>query len=241
MKLTGKIAVITGGGRGIGRSIALAYAREGARVLVAARTADEIAETVWLIEELGREAKAVQVDIRDVDQIDYLAEQTIQLYGKPHILVNSAGEAMRAQVQEVNEEMWDTIHGTLLKGTFFTTRAFLPSFIDQRQGNIINIGAPIDKLAMPNFAAYASAKWGVEGLTRALAKELRRYGVNVNALHPGGFADTRLARHLAPDAAKNALPPDDVTAAAIFLATQEPRGTSGETINTYLWNKEHAA
>jgi 3-oxoacyl-[acyl-carrier protein] reductase len=120
-----------------------------------------------------------------------------------------------------------------------TSRAFLPHMAAQQQGNIINIGAPIEKLALPGFSAYAAAKWGVEGFTRALAKEVRRDGINVNALHPGGYADTRLLRQIAPEARKGVLAPDTITTAATFLATQEARGTSGEIINTYAWNKQH--
>lgn len=237
MQLHQKTAIITGGGRGIGRAIAIAYAREGARVVVAARSTDEIAETVWLIEELGQRAHAVQVDVRQRNQVEHLVEQTIQLYGKPHILVNSAGVGLRAPLHETSEEHWDTVHDTLLKGPYLMTRTVLPYLVEQGQGNIINIGAPIEKLALPGFAAYCAAKYGVEGLTRTLAKELRRYGINVNALHPGGSVDTRLKRELAPNTTRDILSPESVTEAAIFLAAQAPRGLSGEIINTRLWQQ----
>lgn len=235
MQLEGKIALVTGGGRGIGRAIALALAHEGARVVVAARSADEIAETVWLIEEQGRQAQAVQADLRDQSQIAFVVEQTVQTYGKPHILVNSAGVGLRATIDEVTEEAWETVHGSLLRATFFTTQAVVPHMIELKQGNIINISAPIEKLGMPGFSVYSSAKWGVEGMTRALAKELRRFGINVNALHPGGFADTRLARQLAPQAASSAFAPESVTDAAIYLASLAPRAMGGTTLDTHTW------
>jgi 3-oxoacyl-[acyl-carrier protein] reductase len=235
MQLTETIAVITGGGRGIGRAIALAYAREGARVVVAARTTDEIAETAWLIRDMGQQAHAVQADVRLSQHVEHLVTQTLQTYGPPQVVVNSAGVAQRAPLHETTEETWDAMHDTLLKGTYMVTRAFLPHLVEQGHGNIINIGAPIEKLALPGFAAYCAAKYGVEGLTRALAKELRRHGINVNALHPGASADTQLQRDLMPEAKKGIVSPDQVTDAAIFLATQPPRGQSGDIINTHEW------
>jgi 3-oxoacyl-[acyl-carrier protein] reductase len=237
MKLQNTVAIITGAGRGIGRAVALGYAREGARVVVAARSADEIAETVWLIEELGHQAHAVQTDVRDSEQVDHLVAQTLQHYGAPDILVNSAGIGLRAPLVEINEEQWDTVHETLLKGTYLATRACLPHMADQGRGNIINIGAPIEKLALPGFSAYCSAKYGVEGLTRALAKEVRRHGININALHPGGYIDTSLMRQIAPEASKGVLPPDDIVQAAIVLAAQKPKGRSGEVINAHTWEQ----
>lgn len=236
MKLHNTIAVITGAGRGIGRAIALAYASEGARVVAAARSADEIAETVWLIEELGQQARAVQADVRDADQVESLVAQTLQAYGTPQVLVNSAGVGLRAPLPEINEELWDMVHDTLVKGTYLTTRAFLPHLMEQGHGNIINLGAPIDRLALPGFSAYCSAKFAVEGLTRALAKELRRHGINVNALHPGGYVETHLMRQIASEASKGTLPADTIAQAAIELAAQGRRGRSGETIDARQWN-----
>lgn len=237
MQLENKIAVIIGGGRGIGRAVALAYAREGAKVIVAARSADEIAETVWLIEEQGQhqQAIAIPVDVRDSTQVDALVAETLRLAGKPQILVNSAGIGRRAPLLETSEATWDELHSTMLRGTFLATRAFLPHFIEQKQGNVINIGAPVEKLAVPGFSAYSAAKHGVHGLSAALAKELRRYSINVNVLHPGGFANTRLMREAAPEINKGLIDPEAVTVAAIYLAAQPPRGITGEIIDTSNW------
>lgn len=236
MQLQNKVAVIVGGGRGIGRAIALAYAEHGATVVVAARSSDELAETVWLIDEIGNApAHALTVDICDSQQIDHLVAETLRLVGTPHILVNSAGIGFKAPLLETSEDHWNRIHDTLLKGMYLTIRAFLPAFIEQKQGNIITIGAPLEKLAIPGFAAYSAAKYGVQGLTLALAKELRRHSINVNLLHPGGFADTRLMRETVPEVNKGLLSPDSITEAAVALATQPPRGRTGEIINSQQW------
>ncbi|NJK79393.1 MAG: SDR family oxidoreductase [Chloroflexaceae bacterium] len=235
MQLSNKTAVVVGGGRGIGRAIALGFANAGANVVVAARSTDEIAETVWLIEETGHRARAITVDVRDSQQVEQFVEQTIKLLGAPQILVNSAGVARRVPALETSEETWDLLHTTLLKGTFLVTRAFLPHFIEQKGGNIINIGAPVDKLAIPGFSAYSAAKHAVHGLSLAWAKEFRRYSINVNVLHPGGFADTRLMREAAPEVDKGLIAPESVVDAAIYLAAQPPRGVTGEIIDTRKW------
>lgn len=149
MQLTGKTAVITGAGRGLGRAIALAYAREGAAIVAAARSTDEIAETVWLIEELGQRGLAVQVDIRDKAQINNLVTQALTITGRVDVLVNSAGVGLRLPFEETPEHLWDLAFDTLLKGMYLVTQQFLPYFIAQSNGNIINIGAPLERIAVP--------------------------------------------------------------------------------------------
>lgn len=236
MQLAEKVAVITGAGRGLGRAIALAYAREGAAVVAAARSADDVAETAWLVEELGQRALAVPMDVRAADQVAYLVARTNETFGGMHILVNSAGVGLRKPFEETSEVMWDNVLDTLLKGTYLVTKGFLPQLIHRRYGNIINIGAPLERITVPGFAAYSSAKYGVEGLTRVLAKELRRYGINVNALHPGSFADTRMVRETVPEAAGRLRSPDMITPAAIGLAAQDCRGKTGLIVDAQLWD-----
>lgn len=236
MQLAEKVAVITGAGRGLGRAIALAYAREGAAVVAAARSADDVAETAWLVEELGQKALAVPTDVRAADQVAHLVARTNEMFGSVHILVNSAGVSLRKPFEETSEDLWDNVFDTLLRGTYLVTRGFLPQLIQQRYGNIINIGAPLERIAVPGFAAYCSAKYGVEGLTRVLAKELRRHGINVNVLHPGGFADTRMVRETVPEAAGKLLSPDVITPAAIALAAQDRRGKTGLVVDAQQWD-----
>lgn len=235
-QLTAQTAIITGAGRGLGRAIALAYAREAAAVVVAARNADDVSETAWLIEELGQRSLPVATDVRVAAEVERLVEQTRDAFGRIDILVNCAGVGLRAPFEETDEAEWDAVLDTLLKGVYLVTRACLPQMIEQRAGNIINIGAPLERIAVPGFAAYAAAKYGVDGMTRVLAKELRGYGINVNALHPGGFADTQMVRATAPEVTKGLLPPEIITAAAVALAAQGPRGKTGQVIDARTWD-----
>jgi len=237
-KLQGKTALVTGGGRGLGRAIALALAEAGAAVAVAARSADEIAETAWLIEEHGGKALAFTVDVRSSTAVQTLIAQVRDGFGSVQILVNSAGVGLRTPMHETSEEQWDAVLDTLLKGTFLVSRAVLPMMIEQGAGNIINLGAPLDKIAVPGFAAYYAAKAGVDGLTRVMAKDLRRFGINVNALHPGGFADTRMVRETVPDVRTGLLSPTEIGPAAVALAVQSPRGQTGQVIDAHVWARE---
>lgn len=235
MRLEGKTALVTGGGSGLGRAIALAYAREGARVVVASRNADDIAETVWLIEELGFAALGVPTDVRDAAQVDALLATVQQQFGAVQILVNSAGVGLRMPVHETTEAQWDAVVDTLLKSTFLVSRAVLPAMIAQGSGNIINVGAPLERIAVPGFAAYYAAKCGVDGLTKVMAKDLRRYGVNVNAVHPGGFADTRMVRETVPEVKTGLLDPEIIGPVAVELAALKPRARTGQIIDAHTW------
>lgn len=235
MKLNGKTALITGGGRGLGRAIALAFAQEGAAVAVVARSADEVAETVWLIEEQGGRAVAIPGDVRRGDEVAQIAHAAREALGPIGILVNSAGVGLRAPVQETTEEQWDAVMDTLLKGSFLAARAIIPQMIELGGGNIINLGAPLEKIAVPGFAAYYAAKSGVDGLTRVMAKDLRRHGINVNAVHPGGFADTVMVRTTVPEVRTGLLSTDEIGPAAVALATLQPRTQTGQIIDAHAW------
>jgi 3-oxoacyl-[acyl-carrier protein] reductase len=233
VKLSGKTALVTGGGRGLGRAIALAFAQEGAAVAVAARTSDEVAETAWLIEEQGGRAVALVADVRQAEAVGQLVAEVNAQLGPIAVLVNSAGISLRAPVQETTEEQWDAVSDTLLKGTFLASRAVIPQMIEQGGGNIINLGAPLDKIATPGFAAYYAAKCAVDGLTRVMAKDLRRYGINVNAVHPGGFVETRLMRTAVPEVRTGLLAPEMIGPAALALAALPPRSRTGQIIDAH--------
>ncbi len=234
MQLHGKTALVTGAGRGLGRAMALALAQAGAAVAVLARSEDEIAETAWLIEEHGGRALPLRADVRDAAELAMAAEQTQAVFGPISVLINSAGVGVRAPVNELRESDWDTTIDTLLKGSFLAAQAVLPQMIGLGAGNIINVGAPLDRIALPGFAAYYAAKCGVDGLTKVMAKDLRRYGINVNALHPGGYVDTRLLRSMVPDLRGQLLAATVVAPVAVSLAAEPPRGKSGQIIDAHV-------
>jgi 3-oxoacyl-[acyl-carrier protein] reductase len=240
MVLLGKTALVVGGGRGLGRAIALALAKAGAAVAVAARTGDEVAETAWLIEDLGGKALALTADVRDSAAVDAMVNQVAESLGPINTLVNSAGVGLRAPILETSEAQWDAVIDTLLKGTFLTSRAVGPQMVALGGGNIINVSAPLDRITVPGFAAYYAAKCGVEGLTKLMAKDLRRFGINVNAVHPGGFADTRLVRETVPEARAGLLPPDEIGPVAVALAALPPRSQTGQTLDAHQWRSEAA-
>lgn len=233
MQLAGQGVIITGGGRGLGRAAALALAEAGAHVAVIARSSDEIAETVWLIEETGGKALGLSVDVRNSAALEQAIIEAQQQLPPIRTLVTAAGVGLRLPIQDTSEAQWDDVHDTLLKGTFLAVKATLPHLIQAGGGNIILFGAPLDKIAVPGFAAYYAAKAGVDGLARVMAKDLRRYGINVNQLHPGGFADTRMVRTTVPEVKSGLLDPAEIGPSVVELAALAPRASTGQTIDAH--------
>lgn len=240
--LTGKTALITGGGRGIGRAIALTFAQHGARVAVAARTREQV-ETV--AQEIGDNAVALVCDVSNADQVAEILAGT-----KPDILVNNAGVAESAAFVNTTDELWHRHLAINLSGTFYCTRAALPAMLERGWGRIINIASIAAKTGAPYIAAYAASKHGVLGLTRSLALEVASRGITVNAICPG-YVDTEMtsrgvekitaktgrSAEEALDALKKMSPqnrlttPEEVAALALLLASEEGRGINGQGIN----------
>ena len=240
--LTGKTALITGGGRGIGRAIALLFAQQGARVAVAARTRDQV-ETV--AREIGDNAVALVCDVSNPDQVAGIFADV-----KPDILVNNAGIAESATFVNTTDELWQRHLAINLSGTFYCTRAALPAMLERGWGRIINIASIAAKTGAPYIAAYAASKHGVLGLTRSLAMEVAARGITVNAICPG-YVDTEMtsrgveqitaktgrSAEEALEALKKMSPqhrlttPEEVAALALLLASHEGRGINGQGIN----------
>ena len=246
--LNSKIALITGGGRGIGRAIALAFAREGARVVVSSRTADQVEAVA---KEIGGEAVALVCDVADPDSVNTMFSRAQQALGRgPDILVNNAGIAESATLVNTDDELWHRHLNTNLSGTFYCTRAALPSMIQERWGRIINVASIAGKTGAPYISAYAASKHGVLGLTRSVAHEVATLGITANAICPG-YVDTEMvsrgiekitsrtgrSEEEALETLKNMSPQhrlvtvEEVAAVALLLASNEGRGINGQAIN----------
>jgi meso-butanediol dehydrogenase/(S,S)-butanediol dehydrogenase/diacetyl reductase len=185
MKLEGKVALVTGGGRGIGRGIALALAGEGADVAVADIDYPNAQKVTEEIEALGRQAIAIKVDVTKWDQVLAMTKQTIKELGQIDILVNNAGVVGVALVEELEEEAWDRVMDVNAKGTFLCCKAVIPHMKRRGSGKIINVASIAGKNGYATLAHYCASKFAVVGFTNALAKEVAGDNVTVNAICPG--------------------------------------------------------
>lgn len=241
-KLTGKVALITGGSSGIGRSAAILFAREGARVVVASRRHKEGQETVKLIAQAGGEALFVPTDVTRAAEVDALVQATKQRFGRLDIALNNAGTTGRlGPIIEQDEASWrETIDGNLTS-TFLSVRYQIPAIVASGGGSIINVSSVVGTgIAFPGAAMYAAAKAGVVGLTKSLALEYAKAGVRVNALLPGGV-DTPMFRSTMGATAESAAyiaglhalgrvaRSEEIANAALFLASDDSSFVTGST------------
>jgi len=229
--LADKVAVVTGAGRGIGRAIALAYARMGADVACVSRTEENSAKVAAEVEALGRRAWPLAVDVSDTAAVDAAAKGILELAGRVDILVNNAGVTRDNLLMRMSEEEWDTVLNTNLKGAFNFTRALTRPFIKQRSGRIINIASVIGLIGNAGQSNYAASKAALIGFTKSIAKELAPRGITVNAIAPG-FIETDMTAVLDDKVRQEVLgrvplgrfgSSDDIAHAAVFLA-MEPTG-----------------
>lgn len=245
MKLNNQVALVFGGSSGIGEAIALRFAQEGAKVgIVASRERSKAEEVVRLIRDTGGRAQALVANVCSVSEIERCVEQAAQQLGPIDILVNSAGVYLPTPLGETSEALFDRMVDTHLKGTFFAIDAVAPSMKQRRRGCIINIASVAGVRASAPYSLYSAVKAGVIMLTKALAIDLARYGVRVNALAPGNTATPlNEADRSGPEAqrtlaAKAAVtpslrvytPPQEIAGAALFLASDEARAMYGSTL-----------
>ena len=228
--LTGKVAIVTGGGRGIGRAIALGLADAGADVALVGRQREFLDEVADEVRGKGREARVYQADLLKVSEIRSFVASVISDFGDLHILVNNAGVQLLAPAEELTEEDWDATLDTNLKAPFFCAQEAAKHFIARGGGGkIVNISSIWADVGFPLFSAYCAAKGGLLLMTRALTSEWGQYGINVNAVGPT-LCVTDMTRELAEDPVfagdyMHKLPPgrfgkpEEVAAAVVFLAS----------------------
>jgi NAD(P)-dependent dehydrogenase (short-subunit alcohol dehydrogenase family) len=231
MKLSNKVILVTGGGRGIGRAVALACACEGAQVAICARTAAEIEKTVAELRALKAECDGWGCDVTSEEAVAELIANVKKRFGRIDVLVNSAGVMTRASpAWELDVKKWDYTLAVNLRGLFLITRAVLPLMIRQKGGSIINLASAIGRMAYPNFIAYSTSKWGLEGFTQALAAELRSQHIRVNSVDPGTVA-TKLTGFMGSK-------PEAVTDVFVYLASEDSKGVTGKMLSASDWKSE---
>lgn len=251
MLLDGKVAVVTGAGRAIGRQIALCFAAEGAHVALLARSAGALEQVAASIREAGREALVVPTDLRDPGAIAEAADRTLRTFGRVDALVNNSGVGgPSAPLWEIQPEDWEETFRVNVTGTYLCCRAFLPAMIERGQGSVVMIGSVTGKRPLVDRTPYAASKMALVGLVRTLAHEVGPLGVRVNLISPGGVEGERLnwvldrqaqaegiSREQARERFASASPlrqlvaADDIAHAAAFLASSRAASITGEDMN----------
>lgn len=230
MQLSGQTAIVTGGGRGIGRAVCLALAKEGADIVVAARNKREIEETVRLVKKLGRRALAIRTDVRDESDVRDLVAKTIETFGRLDILVNNAGVAYRKYMVDTSTEEYNEVLNTNLKGIFFCTKYALPHLLKRGTGKVINLACGAGKHGIPKLSVYCASKFAVIGLTEALAYEVGG-SLQVYAVCPGAV-DTEMYRSMFSD--EPALKPEDIAKKVLELCLPGANVPTGSSIEVYM-------
>ena len=246
MKLEGKRIIVTGGGRGLGRSMALAFAREGADVAVCARRREDVDAVKTEIEATGRRGLAYSVDVADVDAVEAMVEDVAKQFGGIEVLVNNAGIGRKAidpdrrDVEHLDLEAYERMWRTNVIGTLICSRAAIPHIRKAGGGSIILVGSQLGLEGRENYATYSSTKFAQEGISQSMAAELKSSNIAVNVVNPGTSVNTDF---LAASAERKAhLPgPEMMDAVTVFLAEQDGSGVTGQHLKATEWNAEHAA
>jgi 3-oxoacyl-[acyl-carrier protein] reductase len=239
LKLTGKVALVTGAAQGIGKAIALLLARNGADLVVSDINLEKAEETAKEIRAIGPKAMAVKVDVANWSDVERMVTGILEKLAKIDILVNNAGITRDKLILRMTEEDWDAVLGVNLKGTFNCTKAVVRHMAKQRSGKIVNIASVVGEMGNAGQANYSASKAGVIGLTKTIAREYAQRGINVNAIAPG-YIETPMTEAL-PEKAKEELrrlipmerlgKPEDVAEAVLFLVSEESSYMTGQVLN----------
>lgn len=240
MRLEGKVAIVTGGGTGIGRGIALLFAKEGAKVVVAGRRKEPLDETVAAIKKDGGEAIAIQTNVSSSDEVSQMVETTLKTYGKVDILINNAGVYIPHDLLSATEDEWNTVINIDLKGVWLCSRTVLPHMIKSQKGKIVNIASIAGLIGVEQSAAYCAAKGAVVNLTREMALDYASKGIRINAIAPGLIETDMTKSFLLDEKSKQAFlektpvgrvgQPEDIGYAALYLASVESDFVTGHTL-----------
>jgi NAD(P)-dependent dehydrogenase (short-subunit alcohol dehydrogenase family) len=236
MRLKDIVAIITGGGRGIGKAIALGFANQGAHIVVAARTEAEVISVAEKIRELGRDSLGIVCDISDENQVKNLMDMTIQHFKKIDVLINNAGIGSMRPVYATSLESFEKVIKVNLTGTFLCTKHVWQPMKNSGGGSIINVSSLGGLVGYPMLSAYCASKWGQIGFTKACAEEGKKDSIRVNAIAPGK-ADTAIRSKIKEDKTKM-LTPEDQVDACVFLASDESRYITGQVISLEWFGEE---
>ncbi|HTR82362.1 MAG TPA: SDR family NAD(P)-dependent oxidoreductase [Bacteroidota bacterium] len=238
MKLSGKVAIVSGASKGIGRALAKRYAREGATVCLCARHVEELRAASLEIMAAGGKSIFEQTDVSDESQVEEFIRSCASSFQTIDILVNNAGiVGPRVPIAGYNSQEWDRVMAVNLNGAFYLVKHALP-FFNTSGGSIINLSSSVGKTPKPDWGAYGISKFAIEGLTQVLAEELRPRNIRVNAVNPGAVV-TAMRHQAFPDEDQRGLKkPEDVLDVFVYLASDESKGVTGQTFDAQRFSKK---
>ena len=238
-RLNGKVALITGGSRGIGKAVAAAYAREGAKIFICGRSKANLQRAAREIRAAGGEISWRVADIARATHVKRLVREVCRAYGTLHILVNNASIlGPRQPIVQYPLSAWEEVIKVNLTALFVVAKEVLGVMIPQRQGSIINLSSGVGRVGKARWGAYAAAKFGVEGFTQLLADEVKEHNIRVNAVNPGGTR-TEMRAEAYPEEDPLTLPaPEEITGVFVYLAADESEGVTGKSFDARDWLKK---
>jgi NAD(P)-dependent dehydrogenase (short-subunit alcohol dehydrogenase family) len=235
-RLDGKVALITGGSRGLGRAIAEAYAREDAKVFICARNQTEVDRVVSEIRRAGGQIDGSVGDIGKLEDVRRIVQTAAGEFGGIDVLVNNASLlGPRVHIASYPADAWEEVLRVNLTGLFFVTHLVLQIMIPRRQGSIVNLSSGVGRVGRARWGAYAASKFGVEGFTQMVAEEVKEFGIRANTVNPGATR-TQMRAAAYPDEDPLTLPtPDEVTEIFTYLASDQSAGVTGKSLNARDW------